>query len=87
MKDLVQLFRALTLRQILGLQLAWTSSLGLVFAFTTGMAQRDFPPDASLTVAYSMEAKLKVLTEIDPPRNRLKSPARTPIEPAAPPPR
>lgn len=57
MRDLVQLFRALTLRQILGLQLAWASSVGLVFAFTTWLAERDFHPDASLTVAYSMSLR------------------------------
>jgi len=53
----IELFRTLTLRQILGLQLAWMSSLGLVFAFATWLGERDFHPQKELSVAYSMSLR------------------------------
>ena len=57
MRESIQLFRSLTIKQILGLQLAWTSSLGLVFAFVTWLGERDFHPDATLNVVYSMSLR------------------------------
>lgn len=57
MREFVQLFRSLTLRQALGLQLAWTSSLGLVFGVTTWWSERDFHPEAMQNVSMSMSLR------------------------------
>ncbi len=57
MRESIQLFRSLTFRQIVGLQLAWASSLGLAFGFVTWLGERDFHPDPSLTVIYSMSLR------------------------------
>ena len=62
MRESIQLFRSLTLRQILGLQLAWTSSLGLAFAFVSWLGERDFRPEAMLNVVYSMSLRWQLGT-------------------------
>jgi len=56
-RTVIELFRSLTLRQILGLQLAWTSSLGLVFYFVVWLGERDFHPESSVNVTYSMSLR------------------------------
>ena len=57
MREFVQLFRSLTLRQALGLQLAWTSSLGLMFGFVTWLNERDFHPENIRNVSMSMSLR------------------------------
>ncbi|MEP7343885.1 MAG: hypothetical protein ABI877_01400 [Gemmatimonadaceae bacterium] len=57
MRESIQLFRSLTFRQIVGLQLVWTSTLGLVFAFVTWLSERDFHPEKTLNVVYSLSLR------------------------------
>ncbi|MFN8571352.1 MAG: hypothetical protein U0132_04795 [Gemmatimonadaceae bacterium] len=57
MRDFIQLFRTLTLRQILGLQLAWASSIGFVFGFTTWLNERGLRIANRDNVAFSMFLK------------------------------
>jgi prolipoprotein diacylglyceryltransferase len=61
-REFIRLFRSLSLRQILGLQLAWTSSLGFVFAFSTWLNERDFHTEAMRNVAYSMSLRWQLET-------------------------
>jgi hypothetical protein len=56
-REFVQLFRSLTLRQMLGLQLAWASSIGFVFGLTTWLDERKFRPINSENVSYSMSLR------------------------------
>lgn len=55
--EFVRLFRSLTVRQILGLQLAWTSSIALVFAVVTWLEEEPFHPQATDNVAFSMSLR------------------------------
>lgn len=60
--DLIRLFRSLTLRQILGLQLAWASSIGFVFGFTTWLSGRGFRPSATDDVSFTMSLRWDLTT-------------------------
>ncbi len=57
MRDFIQLFRSLTLRQILGLQLAWASSIAFVFFFTTWLSERGLHIANRDNVAFSMSLR------------------------------
>ncbi len=54
MRGAIELFRELSLRQILGLELAWASSLGLVFAVVTWYGERALQLSSTQTVTYSL---------------------------------
>ena len=63
MKEFLQLYRSLTVRQIVGVELAWAASLLIVFSFVTWKAEQALRVTASDNVSwrYGLQWDLSVV--------------------------